>query len=54
MNDAGLIERWCAKRGLTLTARGRAVAENLEGTVIVLGFLLVLAVAGGIETGRWF
>jgi hypothetical protein len=49
-----MIEERLAKKGIRLSAKGRRWADNFEGTVIVLGILLVFGIAGSIETGRWF
>lgn len=52
--DISFIEGYFLKKNIRLSAKGRRWAENFEALTFYAGILVVFAIVGSIETGKWF
>jgi hypothetical protein len=52
--DIGFIEGYFLKKNVRLSAKGRRWAENAEALTFYAGILVIFAIVGSIETGKWF
>ena len=49
-----MIENYLNRKGIKLNRKGQRWADNIEGILLLLGFLVIYGIVGSIESGRWF